>query len=161
LQDVGESGARVPTQAATRRKKKMKGSVVCERTFHLSRNRPEPALAIAFATKAGELLNRYAIFSFWLSSLSLSSWLFSCLLSSSPLVVTSFWLTEILSISFCATTHVHTKKLHEQITEKNKKSSYIFLSSKTLRILDKIFCGQHFTEPRICSTITLRRRKSE
>jgi hypothetical protein len=94
----------------------MEGSVVCERTFHLSRNRPEPALATAFATKAGELLNRYAIFSFWLSSSSLSS-----LLSSSPLVVTSFWLTEILSTSFCATTHIHTKKLHEQITEKKQK----------------------------------------
>jgi len=78
-------------------------------------------LAILFVTKTGELLNRYAIFSSWLSSLSLSSLLFSFLLSSSPLVVTSFWLTEILSISFCATTHIHSKKLHEQITEKNKK----------------------------------------
>jgi len=87
-------------------------------------------LTIAFATKAGELLNRYAIFSFWLSSLSLSSWLFSSLLSSSPLVVTSFWLTEILSISFCATTHIHTKKLHEQITEKNKKVRTFFYRLK-------------------------------
>ena len=107
-------------------------------------------------TEASERLNRYAIFSFWLSSSSLSS-----LLSSSPLVVTSFWLTKILSVSFGATTHVHTKELHEQITEKNKKSSYIFLSSKTLRILDKIFRAHHFTESRISSTITLRQWKSQ
>jgi hypothetical protein len=109
-------------------RKKMEGSVACERTFHSSRSRFRPAARRDRQRRASLRLIRYAIFSFssWFSFSLLSSWLLFSLLFSLPLFVTSFWLTKFLCLFLDATTLVYIKELHEQITEKSKKYFYIF-----------------------------------
>lgn len=117
----------------------MEGSVACKRAFHLSRSRPWPAARHHLQRRASFGLNRYAIFSCWLSSS-----LFSFLLFSSPLFVTSFWLIKSFRLSLTSQHSFTLKNFTSNLQKKMKKYSIYFLSSKTLTILDKNFLRRTF-----------------